>query len=54
LRGSLADPQSRDPLGLSGGRLAEGFAEFRRQTLDKDDELLDSVLELVDWVDSLL
>ncbi len=50
LRGSLADPQSRDPLGLSGGRLAEGFAEFRRQTLDKDDELLDSVLELVDWV----
>lgn len=50
LRGSLADPQSRDPLGLSGGRLAEGFAEFRRQTLDNDDDLLDSVLELVDWV----
>jgi energy-coupling factor transporter ATP-binding protein EcfA2 len=50
LRGTVADPQSRDPLGLSRGRLAEGFAEFRKNILDKDLDLLDRVLELVDWV----
>jgi len=50
LRGTVADPQSRDPLGLSGGRLAEGFAEFRKNILEKNFDLRDSVLELVDWV----
>lgn len=50
LRAMVSDPQSRSPLGLSGGRLAEGFAEFRKSILDHDDDLLDSVFELVDWV----
>jgi hypothetical protein len=50
LRGMVGDPQSRDPLGLSGGRLAEAFAEFKKAHLDTDEDLLDDVLELVDWV----
>ncbi|MEX8520424.1 MAG: AAA family ATPase [Leptothrix sp. (in: b-proteobacteria)] len=50
LRGMVGDPQSRSPVGLAGGRLAEGFAEFRKSVLDKDDAWLDSVFGLVDWV----
>jgi len=46
LRGMVGDSQARDPLGLSGGRLADAFAEFKRARLDTDEELL----ELVDWV----
>jgi energy-coupling factor transporter ATP-binding protein EcfA2 len=47
LRAMMADQQSRDPVGLSGGRLAEGFADFRRTILDKDEDLLDSVFDLI-------
>lgn len=50
LRAMVSDPQSRNPVGLAGGRLAEGFAEFRKSVLDHDDDLLDSVFELMDWV----
>lgn len=50
LRGMQPDQQSRHPLGLAGGRLAEAFAEFRKQVLHADDELADSVLGLIDWV----
>lgn len=50
LRAMVGDAQSRAPLGLSGGRLAEAFAEFRKTILEHDEELLDSVFELVDWV----
>lgn len=50
LRAMVGDPQSRSPVGLAGGRLAEGFAEFRKQVLDLDEDLLDSVFELIDWV----
>lgn len=50
LRAMVGDPQSRNPVGLAGGRLAEGFAEFRKSVLDHDDDLLDGVFELVDWV----
>jgi len=50
LRGMVGDPQARDPLGLSGGRLAETFSEFKKTRLDPDEDLLDDVLELVDWV----
>lgn len=53
LRAMVSDPQSRNPLGLAGGRLAEGFAEFRKAVLDRDEELLDSVFELVDWVSDI-
>lgn len=49
LRGIISDPQSREPLGLSGGRLAEAFVQFKKEV---DDEL-DSVLELIDWVEDI-
>lgn len=52
LRGIVSDPQMRPPVGLSGGRLAEGVAELRRAA--KTDEHLEEVVEdtlgLVDWV----
>ncbi len=50
LRGTVTDPQSRAPVGLAGGRLAEGFAGLRRTVLDRDGDLADTVLELLDWV----
>jgi hypothetical protein len=50
LRALVGDTQSRSPVGLAGGRLAEGFAELRKSMLDLDVDLLDSVFELVDWV----
>jgi predicted ATPase len=53
LRGMVGDPQSRDPLGLSGGRLAEAFTEFKKDCLDSDQDLCDEVMELVDWVKNI-
>lgn len=50
LRAMVSDPQSRNPLGLSGGRLPEAFAEFRKTILDHDEDLLDGIFDLVDWV----
>lgn len=50
LRAISPDLQNREPLGLSGGRLAEAFAELKKGILSQDEELLDSVLELIDWV----
>lgn len=50
LRALVADKQTRFPVGLAGGRLAEAFGELRKLVLDKDDDLLDSVFELVEWV----
>jgi energy-coupling factor transporter ATP-binding protein EcfA2 len=53
LRGIVPDLQSRQPVGLNGGQLAEAF-EALRQRLDADgaagQEVLDQVLELIDWV----
>jgi hypothetical protein len=53
LRGMVGDPQSRDPVGLSGGRLAEAFDEFKKSQLDGIEGLLDDVLGLVDWVKTI-
>lgn len=53
LRGILPDQQSRLPVGLSGGQLAEGFASLRHHLQSQGDageEILDQVLELIDWV----
>jgi predicted ATPase len=47
LRATVPDPQTRSPVGLAGGGLAEGFEALRR-TLSED--RLDEVLELIDWV----
>lgn len=53
LRGVAPDMQSRPPVGLNGGQLAEAFESLRHQ-LDGQGEkgasLLDEVLELIDWV----
>lgn len=57
LRGLDTDPQSREPVGLSGGRLAEAVDDvFGRIPLlhhDNVRELYESVLGLVDWADAL-
>lgn len=53
LRGIVPDQQSRLPLGLSGGLLAEGFAALRQHLESRGQEgedILDQVLELIDWV----
>ena len=53
LRGIVPDQQSRSPIGLSGGQIAEGFAALRKH-LDNGNEdrenILEQVLELIDWV----
>ncbi|WP_096703648.1 ATP-binding protein [Magnetospirillum sp. 15-1] len=53
LRGMVGDQQSRSPLGLAGGSLAEAFAEFHRSVLSRNDELLDSVYGLIDWIQDI-
>lgn len=53
LRAMVSDQQSRNPVGLSGGRLAEGFGDFRKAVLDHNEDLLDSVFELIDWVSDI-
>lgn len=51
LRGLIADPQTREPVGLAGGRLADAVKEL--QTLaNKDEEFekwLDEVIDIIDW-----
>ena len=52
LRGIEPDVQSRAPVGLNGGQLAEGFATLRKLADDDEvaEQMLDQVLELIDWV----
>lgn len=50
LRSLVPDPQSRIPVGLSGGQLADGFAELHKLMLNGYGEVLDDLLELIDWV----
>lgn len=52
LRGIVSDPQSRQPVGLSGGRLAEAVDELRRLSRKSEalEDLVEDILELVDWV----
>lgn len=47
LRATVPDQQNRSPVGLVGGGLAEGFDLLKRSV---DENQLDDVLELVDWV----
>lgn len=53
LRGQENDRQMREPVGLSGGGLAEAFADLRKRVLDKDHDLLDSVFDLIDWISDI-
>jgi hypothetical protein len=47
LRATVPDPQTRLPVGLAGGGLAEGFDSLKREM--KEEEIAD-VLALIDWV----
>ena len=50
LRGITPDQQSRRPVGLSGGQLPEGFAQYISHS---DEDILEEILELIDWVDDI-
>jgi hypothetical protein len=51
LRGIAQDMQSRSPVGLNGGSLADGFAELRKHFKNADEEVpFDQLLGLIDWV----
>lgn len=59
LRGTIADPQQANPVGLGGGRLAEALEELIHE-VDRDlmvgdntDIYLDEILEVIDWADSI-
>lgn len=47
LRATVPDPQTRAPVGLVGGGLAEGFQALK---VDVDEARIDEVLDLIDWV----
>lgn len=47
LRATVPDTQMRSPVGLAGGGLAEGFEALKQL----DEESLEEVLELIDWVE---
>lgn len=55
LRGIAPDQQSRSPMGLNGGLLAEAFESLRKQLNNQDDgsQLLAEVLGLIDWVNNI-
>lgn len=50
LRATVPDPQTRLPVGLVGGGLAEGFEALKRAV---NANRLDEVLELIDWVSNV-
>lgn len=53
LRGTVPDMQSRRPVGLSGGQLAESFEVLRKHLDSQGDageDVLDQVLGMIDWV----
>jgi len=49
LRGMVPDQQTREPVGLSGGRLAEAVDDLRHSALADDSGLLDDLLGMLDW-----
>jgi predicted ATPase len=54
LRGLNTDPQSREPVGLSGGRLAEAVRDVLMQVPHAEKaEFRESALNLIDWANGL-
>lgn len=55
LRGLDTDPQSREPVGLSGGRLAEAVKDVFLREIPRGEfhDFLESVLDLMNWADGL-
>lgn len=55
LRGLDADPQSREPVGLGGGRLAEAVRDVIMQVPSEDrSEFIESILGLIGWANGLV
>lgn len=54
LRGLLSDPQTREPVGLGGGRLADAIEELHQlaQSDEHAADVIDDLLELIDWVEA--
>jgi len=50
LRSTIPDPQSREPLGLAGGRLAEAFEELLKAP---NSDRIDDVLETIEWASNV-
>lgn len=50
LRGTMQDPQTRPPVGLVGGGLAEGVEAVKRAV---SADLLGEALDFIDWVDEV-
>lgn len=54
LRGIAQDQQSRNPVGLNGGSLADGFGELRKSFKGAENSApYDQLLELIDWVSDI-
>ncbi len=65
LRGNEPDPETRRPVGLFGGRLADAMDELMSRLLDfgpeestqeqrdAGEDLYDDILELIDWAESV-
>jgi len=53
LRGLTSDPQTREPVGLSGGRLAEAVRDLKTLANDNEfiNEAFDEIREMIDWVE---
>lgn len=52
LRGLVSDPQQQEPLGLSGGRLADAVQATLDALGDAAEGAREAVSDLLDWVDS--
>jgi predicted ATPase len=54
LRGILPDQQTREPVGLSGGRLADAVKELQSlvSTNEFIEDAFDDILSLIDWTNS--
>ncbi|RKZ55868.1 MAG: chromosome segregation protein SMC [Candidatus Parabeggiatoa sp. nov. 3] len=55
LRGIMPDQQTREPVGLSGGRLAEALKELQSLVSKNEfiEEAFDDILSLIDWINAL-
>jgi energy-coupling factor transporter ATP-binding protein EcfA2 len=53
LRGLISDPQSRDPVGLNGGRLAEAVEFLFRHNHPFPRDLYDAIINMIDWASGL-
>lgn len=49
LRGMVPDTQTREPLGLAGGRLPEAVADLKRMAEESNNPVMDDILGLIDW-----